>query len=82
MQIGIVGRTGAGKSSLIAMLFRMIEPEGQVMIDGVNIANIGLHELRNKISIIPQVGFYYILEKILSDFLKNLSVKKKQTGIT
>ena len=63
-----MGRTGAGKSSLIAMLFRMIEPEGQVMIDGVNIANIGLHELRNKISIIPQVGFYYILEKILSDF--------------
>ncbi|XP_043945092.1 multidrug resistance-associated protein 1-like [Protopterus annectens] len=54
-KIGIVGRTGAGKSSLTLALFRIIEAaEGKIYIDGINIAQLGLHALRSKLTIIPQ----------------------------
>ncbi|XP_056607956.1 multidrug resistance-associated protein 1 isoform X1 [Triplophysa dalaica] len=54
-KVGIVGRTGAGKSSLTLGLFRIIEAaQGEIWIDGVNISELGLHELRSRITIIPQ----------------------------
>ncbi|XP_054272885.1 probable multidrug resistance-associated protein lethal(2)03659 [Macrosteles quadrilineatus] len=53
-KVGIVGRTGAGKSSLIAALFRLAEVQGEIDIDYIVTSSIGLHELRSKISIIPQ----------------------------
>ncbi|KAL0267499.1 UNVERIFIED_CONTAM: hypothetical protein PYX00_009752 [Menopon gallinae] len=54
-KLGIVGRTGAGKSSLTLALFRIIEAaNGKILIDGIDISKVGLHELRSRLTIIPQ----------------------------
>ena len=65
-KIGCVGRTGAGKSSIIQALFRMVEidrnasPGTSIMIDDVDTSEVGLHALRKSISIIPQTPFIFM----------------------
>jgi ABC-type multidrug transport system fused ATPase/permease subunit len=54
-RVGVVGRTGAGKSSLTLALFRFLEArEGQIYIDGIDVSKIKLHDLRGRLAIIPQ----------------------------
>lgn len=54
-RLGVVGRTGAGKSSIMQALFRLVELSGgSITIDGLNISKLGLHDLRSRLAIIPQ----------------------------
>lgn len=54
-KIGVVGRTGSGKSTLIQVLFRLVEPSGgKVIVDSIDISVLGLHDLRSRFGIIPQ----------------------------
>jgi ATP-binding cassette subfamily C (CFTR/MRP) protein 4 len=61
MKIGIVGRTGAGKSSFLQALFRIVEPSPSksIIIDGIPTSDIGLFDLRSRLSIIPQEPFCF-----------------------
>ncbi|MED6173013.1 Multidrug resistance-associated protein 4 [Stylosanthes scabra] len=54
-KIGVVGRTGSGKSTLIQVFFRLVEPSGgKIIVDGIDISMLGLHDLRSRFGIIPQ----------------------------
>ena len=56
-KVGVAGRTGCGKSTLVAALFRMVEPSGgAILIDGIDTGSIGLFDLRSRLALVPQVG--------------------------
>jgi ATP-binding cassette subfamily C (CFTR/MRP) protein 4 len=55
-RVGVVGRTGSGKSTVVQTLFRLLETEqGRILVDGVDISKLGLHTLRTRMSVLPQV---------------------------
>jgi len=61
-QIGIVGRTGAGKTTLAMAIFRLVEPcDGRIQIDGIDLARLGLRDIRSRLSIVPQVNLPKLL---------------------
>ncbi|XP_070327220.1 LOW QUALITY PROTEIN: ATP-binding cassette sub-family C member 4-like [Odocoileus virginianus] len=93
-KVGIVGRTGAGKSSLIAALFRLSEPEGRIWIDEILTTSMGLHDLRKKMSVVSQepVLFTGTMRKNLDPFnehtdeelwnaLEEVNLKKSIKGL-
>ena len=82
-KIGVVGRTGAGKSTLISALFRMIEAKsGSVLIDGLDISQLGLNTLRKRLSMIPQepVLFEGTVRSNLDDGSRDVGGEEKKGG--
>ena len=56
LQVGVAGRTGCGKSTLMMALYRIVEPSGgRILIDGIDVATIGLFDLRSRLALVPQV---------------------------
>lgn len=55
-QLGIAGRTGCGKSTLMLAMYRLVEPcAGRIVLDGIDVASIGLFDLRSRLALVPQV---------------------------
>ncbi len=55
LQVGVISDTEGGKKALVSALLRLVEPTGVVRIDGIDIMELGLHDLRSKIAFVPQV---------------------------
>ena len=79
-----MGRTGAGKSSVTLAMFRIVEPvSGEIKIDDVSISSMGLHDLRAKITILPQVSLRYQagIEKKILQRKQHITQSKREMWI-
>ncbi|KAJ4832340.1 hypothetical protein Tsubulata_002123 [Turnera subulata] len=80
-KVGIVGRTGSGKTTLVSALFRLVEPtEGKILIDGLDISTIGLHDLRSHFAVIPQDPTLFIGSVLEKCHLKE-TIQDKEDGL-
>jgi len=70
VQVGILGRTGSGKSTLALSFFRFVEAtEGRILVDGLDIAQVGLTDLRSKLTIIPRKQFIVRVRAYMLSFI-------------
>ena len=75
-KLGVVGRSGAGKSSLLAALFRTVEPEGgRLVIDGVDVLGLPLQLLRSRLAIVPQDPVLFKVCAPFSPYLAPISLR-------
>jgi len=95
MKVGIVGRTGSGKSSILQTLFRLTDVcEGEIKIDGTEIRSIGLHQLRKNIAFIPQQPFLLqgsirenldphndYKDEVVNQVIKDVGLEEKINGL-
>ena len=80
-RVGLLGRTGSGKSTLAMSILRFVDPvEGRIVIDGIDISTIGIHDLRSRLTFIPQVSaLARMFHALLTKYSRTLRFSREQS---